>query len=123
MEEESKAGAFGDDLKADVEKDPAVLEEQATINRLQNEMQALLNMGVSRDHRDYKRLEASLDGARQSLEHVRTERMRNLFYGQLDSLRKAIAQYEAQEASLTTAKTGLSDRLTDLTRTQAQIQD
>jgi polysaccharide biosynthesis transport protein len=123
MEDESKAGTFGDDIKADVERDPAVLEVQATITRIQNEMQALLNMGVSRDHRDYKRLEASLDGARQTLEHVRNERMHNLFYGQLDSLKKAIAQYEAQEASLTTAKQGLSDKLTDLTRTQAQIQD
>src|SRR5262249_35623130 len=70
MEDESKAGTFGDDTKADVEKDPAVLEVQATITRIQNEMQALLNMGVSRDHRDYKRLEASLEGARQTLEHV-----------------------------------------------------
>jgi len=123
MEKERQDGVFGDDIKADVEKDPAVLEVQATITRVQNEMQALLNMGVSRETRDYKRLEASLDGARQTLEHVRTERMHNLFYGQLDSLRKAIAQYEAQEEKLTTAKGGLSDKLIDLTHTQAQIND
>jgi capsular exopolysaccharide synthesis family protein len=120
---ERAEGRYGDDIRADVEKDPEVLEIESTITRMQNEEQGLLNMGIGRDHRDFKRLEAQLDGARQNLERVRNERMENLSRGNLDTLTKAIAQYEAQELNLTTARQGLSDRLTDLTRTQAQLAD
>jgi capsular exopolysaccharide synthesis family protein len=119
----SRSGNYDDDIKADVEKDPAVLEAQANIHKLENDEQTLLNLGVGRDHRDFKRLEASLAGARDSLQRVRTDRLDNIFRGNLDSITKAIAQYETQEASLQTKKTELTTRLTDLSKTQAQLND
>ncbi len=123
MKESSKSGKYDDDLKADVERDPAVLEVQSQINRLQNSEQMMLNLGISREHRDFKQLEAQLAGAKDSLNHVRAERMESLFRGQLDTLTKAIAQYTAQQDQMSTKRDGLSARLTDLTRIQEQLKD
>jgi capsular exopolysaccharide synthesis family protein len=49
--------------------------------------------------------------------------MGTIFNGNLDSLKKAIEQYQAQEQNLLTTRQGFSTRLIDLTRTQAQLAD
>jgi capsular exopolysaccharide synthesis family protein len=123
MQAERADGRYGDDIKADVEKDPAVLDVQSTITRFQNDEQALLNMGIGRDHRDYKRLEASIEGAKQNYQNVKAERLESLFRGQVETITKAIGQYEAQQLNLDNTRQDLGNKLTDLTRTQAQITD
>ncbi len=114
---------YGDDLRAEVEKDPLILDLKADIARTENSLQMLLNQGISRNHRQYEAVEAQLIGARQNLETKRAEQLRKSFDAQLDTLRKATASFEAQQKSLDNRRQELSNRMTDLSTVQAQLND
>jgi capsular exopolysaccharide synthesis family protein len=126
MQEElnSPAGVtYGDELKSQVEREPLILELKAEISRIENQQQMRLNMGISRDHREFQQLEAQLVGARSNLDETRRDLLRKAFDADLDQMRRGIAQLEAQQRTLDQNATEMRARLTDLTRVQGQIAD
>ncbi len=123
IRESRAAGVFAPEMLADIEKDPAVLEVQATISRLETNRQMLLTRGITLEHRDLRTIEANLDGARQNLDRVKAERLAKMADGQLDKIDKGIAQLRAQEKDLLEKQLSLQTRLNDLARAQATLAD
>ena len=126
MERELNAAGgvtFGDDLRDEIEKDSLVVSLKNDIGRLETQQQAMLLQGISREHREYKRLGAMIEGSRTNIEQTKNELLRKKFDGRLDSTRKTIAQLEAQRSGLITEQTRLAARLEDLTGAQRLIKD
>ncbi|HYE60358.1 MAG TPA: polysaccharide biosynthesis tyrosine autokinase [Phycisphaerales bacterium] len=123
MQEQQQAGGFSPELLANIEKDPAVLEVQSMISKLETTRQMLLNRGLSPDHREVRMVDANLEGARQNLERVKSERLAKMFAGELDELAKGVAQLESQEEKLVQESGAYKRRLTDLTTAQGQLDD
>jgi hypothetical protein len=93
-EKNSPAGPqFGQDMEADAEKDPVILDARGRISEMEAQLQSLLTQ-VGRDSRAYKQLESRLQGERDNIELKRKEVLRRLFDGELDSRRKAAEQYK-----------------------------
>lgn len=114
---------FGDELKEEVERNPLILDLKADISRLESRQQALLNHGVTREHREFTQLEATIAGTKQNIDQSRTDLLRQAFDARVDGIRKLVAQYESQEKSLQSQKTTLTQRMTDLARTSANLND
>jgi len=115
--------AFGDELKSVVDKDPQILDLRTMIQRFENDQQALLQMNLSRDHRQYVTLQAQIDATKQNLEAKREELLKKAFAAQLESTRNAVAELEAQESTLVSRRDAAQKRLQDLTRLQSKYND
>ncbi len=113
---------FGDQLRSDVERDPVVLDLKSQIASLESELQAMRNRGVGPAHVEYKRLESRQQGSQMRLEEERNKQLRKLFDGQLDELRKTVAQLEAQEVDLSTRQEDLRRKVNELTSITRQIE-
>jgi polysaccharide biosynthesis transport protein len=118
-----QAGAWPPDILAEVEKDSQVVDVQSAISRMETERQMLINKGVAPEHREVRFIDSRLEGAKQNLERVRAERITKKFYGELDELTKVIEQFQAQADSLRSQAKTATDRLTDLTTAQGQLND
>ncbi len=113
---------YSDVLRDEVESDPAIAQVKQTINSMESEKRSLLQRYTA-EHRQVKEIETALKGYQQNLVIMREKLLQQKFDAQLDNLRKAMAQLEAQEAELTAKRVELSTRLTDLTRIQSSIED
>jgi len=122
-ERNSRVPQFGDNLRQEIEKDPLIIDIKGDISRYQTMQQGMLNRGITREHRNFKELDAQIAGAEASLEQARSEALQRLFDGELDGVRKSIGQYEAQESNLVTQRQDYSNKLIDLTRTQGLLAD
>jgi succinoglycan biosynthesis transport protein ExoP len=123
MREARAAGVFSPELLSDIEKDPAVLDVQSMISRLETNRQMLLTSGHGPEHRAVRMVEANLDGANQNLQRVKAERLAKMADGQFDKIAKGVEQLQAQETDLLEKQKDLRIRLNDLTRTQATLSD
>jgi capsular exopolysaccharide synthesis family protein len=83
----------------------------------------LINRGFSPDHREVRMVDSNLEGARQNLDRVKSERLAKMFNGQLDELATGVNQLETQLKKLEDERDSYKRRLTDLTTTQGQLDD
>jgi succinoglycan biosynthesis transport protein ExoP len=123
MRNARNAGIYSPEMLAEIERDPAVMDVQSTISKLETSRQMLLTRGVGLDHRSLRIIDANLDGARQELNRVKSERLAKMADGQLDKIQKGIEQLRAQEQELLEKQAELKRRLNDITRTQAELAD
>lgn len=114
---------YSADLIAAADQQPIVQEIRRTINAIESSMTALTLRGISREHRDYKTMQAQLDAQKQKLAEQQESSRRQMFESQLDSIRKAIASIEAQKADLLSKREEYSRRLADLAKVYAEIAD
>lgn len=123
MRNARNAGIYSPEMLAEIERDPAVMDVQSTISKLETSRQMLLTRGVGLDHRSLRIIDANLDGARQELNRVKSERLAKMADGQLDKIQKGIEQLRAQEQELLEKQAELKRRLNDITHTQAELAD
>lgn len=117
------AMAFGDELVATIGRDPRIQEIQSEKQRLENLLQSLLNQQFGEEHRTVRDVRARILATEQNLADARNRLLREMFDGQLDSIRKNIAQLEAVESKLVEKQATLKSRLTDMSRVQSQLND
>lgn len=113
---------FGQDMEADAEKDPVILDARGRIAELEAQLQSLLTQ-VGRDHKAYKTLEARIQGERDNIEIKRKEVLRRLFDGELDSRRKSAERYKIRVDGMRSERTALQTRLVELNKAAEQVQD
>lgn len=113
---------YSDQLRDVVEADPLIAQIRQTVNSMESEKRSLLQRYTA-EHRQVKDIETALKGYQQNLVVMREKLLQQRFDAQLDSLRKAMAQLDAQEADLLAKREDLTKRLTELTRIQSQIED
>jgi polysaccharide biosynthesis transport protein len=123
-EKNSPAGPqVGDDLKSEAEEDPVVREARARMNQIAAQMEAMINRGVGRDHRDYKQLESQLAGEKSNMDVKLKEVLQKLFDGDLDRRRKAKERLEVQEAEMASKVEQLKVRMVELNNAAEQVED
>lgn len=114
---------YNDQLQQAVDRDPLILDLKGRVSRFDDELRSMLNMGKSRDHREYKAIEARLAGAQQSLEDEKQRLLKQLYGSQLDELNKIIGGLDAQISGLSQSRQEASDRQVSLTQLQTEVQD
>lgn len=114
---------YGDELRERAERDPQILNLKNEITSLQTSQQSLLGRGIAREHRYYQQLSSQLEASVSALEDKRSEVLKKLFAADLDSVRKTLAALEANEAQLLNQKKALQERMTDLSRAEAEMND
>lgn len=113
---------YSNQLRDEVETDPQLAQIKGTINSMESEKRSLLQRYTA-EHRQVKEIETALKGYQQNLVVMREKLLQQRFDAKLDSLRKVMAQLDAQEAELSSKREGLTQRLTELTRIQSSIED
>jgi len=113
---------YSDQLRDEVETDPQMLNIKNAINQLEADRQSL-SLKLTPIHRSVKEVEKQLDGYRKQLDSERERLLRQKFDAQVDGVRKAINQMDAQEAELSTKKNTSSQRLVVLSRVSTQLED
>jgi len=114
---------YNDQLQQAVERDPLILDLKGRVSRYEDELKSMLNMGKSREHREYKAIEARLAGATESLDEEKQRLLKQLFGSQLDELNKLIIGLEAQRVGLTQSREEASRRQVSLTQLQTEVTD
>jgi capsular exopolysaccharide synthesis family protein len=110
-------------LQETADRDPLVLDIKGRISRAEDELKAMLNKGMSREHREYKAMEARIAGAKQNLDEERTRLLHQLASAEKDQYEKEIAIFEAQKSALTQKKETVSRRQIELTQLQSIVKD
>ncbi|MBS0195794.1 MAG: polysaccharide biosynthesis tyrosine autokinase [Planctomycetes bacterium] len=113
---------FNDEIKAEAERDPTVLDMRTTLSRMESELQAMLTTRT-RDHREYQAMKARIDGARQNLDDTLVKVQRKLFDARLDTLRKNVDSLQAQENDLNRKLDEARTRLVTITSIASEIKD
>lgn len=113
---------FGEALRDEVESMPEIQQIKGVITTLTSERQAML-LKFTEQHRMVRELDIQLQGYQQSLDQKRAERIEQRFRAMVDATRMGVAQLEAQQLDLSDRQAVLSERLRELTQTQAQLDD
>jgi succinoglycan biosynthesis transport protein ExoP len=114
---------FSDELRERVDRDPLILDIKGRISRYEDELKSMLNAGRSREHREYKSMEARIAGARGTLDEERTRLLRQGFDSEFDTLTKQSRQLEAQRTGLTLGREEVAKRQVALTQLQTDVND
>jgi capsular exopolysaccharide synthesis family protein len=114
---------YGDELQQQVESSPSILDIKRDLQQAENSLQAFKEAGVMPEHRQYVALEANIRALRQNLEAKKGEELKKMFAARLDASRKSVEALEAQQNTLTKKREESQLKLTDLTRTQSQLND
>lgn len=114
---------FNDDLRSEAEGSLVVGELKQRVSNIETAIQALINRGIGREHREYKNLQAQLDGANQLLAEKRDSELRRIFDGRLAGIQTVSENVKAQKSQLESERAELSARLVDLTQISAQLTD
>jgi len=113
---------YSDELKGEVERDPMIIDIKQRISGLEQQQQAM-RADYTPEHRYMKDLEDQIAGANVNLDTTRSTLLSERFDTQLDSIRNAIGQRQAQESRLNQTKTALTARRTDLSRIEKTLTD
>jgi len=113
---------YTDELKGEVENDPLVREVKQRISSLEQQQQAF-RAEFTPEHRFMQSLQEQIDGANVTLNETRQSLLEEKFSTQLDSIRNAIGQRQAQESRLNQTKSELTIRRTDLTKIEKSLND
>jgi capsular exopolysaccharide synthesis family protein len=114
---------FSDELRERVDRDPLILDIKGRISRYEDELKSMLNAGRSREHREYKSMEARISGARQNLDEERNRLLRQGFDSELDTLTKQSRQLDAQKTGLVLSRDEVAKRQVALTQLQTDVND
>jgi len=113
---------FGDDLRAEVERDPLMLELNTTIARLEGTLQSLRNRGVTTEHREFRQTSYRIDGVKQNREETRERLLRKAFDARLETIKQSQFQRQAQVADLSKQRDELTKKQQELTRLRGNIE-
>jgi capsular exopolysaccharide synthesis family protein len=114
---------FSDELRERIDRDPLILDIKSRISRYEDELKSMLNAGRSREHREYKSMEARISGARQNLDEERNRLLRQGFDSELDTLTKQSRQLDAQKTGLVLSRDEVAKRQVALTQLQTDVND
>ncbi|MCW5777126.1 MAG: hypothetical protein KIS87_11870, partial [Phycisphaeraceae bacterium] len=113
--------AYSDDLREAVENDPLIRGILQQITSLETNQAAMLQRGITPEHRNYQAVQSMIDSWKQSLESEREKLLRQRFDGIVESLVKGNSQLRAQEADLLAQREIYVKRLNDLTRLKVEM--
>ncbi|MBY0112646.1 MAG: AAA family ATPase [Phycisphaerales bacterium] len=114
---------YTDFIRNEVEQDPLIISIKQDIQRLEAELKGMLLRGLTREHREYKRLDAQLQGMNQNLDQRREEALRKRFDANLDQLKIAAQSLENQMAEMTKQRDTLSEKQQTAARALATVRD
>ena len=115
--------AYNNQIFEKVDRDPLVLDIKGRISRMDDELRSMLNAGKSREHREYKAMEARLAGARQNLEQERNRLMEQIFNSELEGFNNDLQGLQARKLGLEGERKTLSERQVALTQLQTEVND
>lgn len=114
---------FGDELEADADKDPVVLDIRGRIESLKSSVNAMRERGVGPDHPNMKLLESEIRGAKQNLEMTRKDVLLKLFNAQFETIKNQIEASNATVDSLKTEQAALNTQIVDLEQAKNRVRD
>lgn len=110
-------------VREEVENTPQLLQLKGLLDSLQAERQSQIQQGFQPEHRSIREIESRIDGYQQAISEARQRLMRQRFESMLDGLRQSLDSLEARQAALVGDRDETAKKLTDLTRTKAQLED
>jgi succinoglycan biosynthesis transport protein ExoP len=114
--------SYTDQLRDVVENDTLMLSLANQINDLESGLRGL-KLRFTDEHRDVKQYKAMIDAAKSQQESERQRLLRQKFDAEVDSVRKAVSQLQAQDSDLAAKQERYSVRLAELTQAEATIDD
>ncbi|MFO0857641.1 MAG: polysaccharide biosynthesis tyrosine autokinase [Phycisphaerales bacterium] len=114
---------FGDELEADADKDPVVLDIRSRIESLESGVNSMRERGIGPDHPQMKLLESEIRGAKQNLDITRKEVLRKLFNAQFESIKNQLEASAATIDSLKTEQASLNTQIVDLQQAKGRVRD
>ncbi len=114
---------YTDFIRNEVEQDPLIISIKQEMQRVEAELKGMLLRGLTREHREYKRLDSTLQGMSQNLDQRREESLRKRFDANLDTLRISLQSLENQMAEMTKQRDTLSDKQQVAARALATVRD
>lgn len=114
---------FGDELEADADKDPVILDGRGRIESLESSVNSMRERGIGPDHPQMKLLESEIRGAKQNLEVTRKEVLRKLFNAQFEATKNQIEASNATIDSLKTEQAALNTQIVDLQQAKQRVRD
>jgi tyrosine-protein kinase Etk/Wzc len=114
---------FSDGLIADVDRDPLVQQAKSQLSALESDLQSLRSQGISPEHRAFRRIEAAIEGQRDTIDQTRQRLLRQRADALFDQTVRTQAQLTAQRNQLAEQADTLQRRLTELTRLINQLKD
>lgn len=114
---------YDNTLRLQVDASPQVLALQQQINALESRLSSLRASGVKPSHREFRLLQAEIDGTNQQIEQTRERLLREAFESRVDQYRLAIQQFRAQEADLLAQAEALANKNIELTRIVGEVID
>lgn len=123
LEAQTGTRVYPDELKQEAERDPQVMEAAARVRATETHEQALINRNIPPEHRARRDVRAEVDAAKSQLEQVRERVAEKMFRGRIDMLERGERSLSAQINDLQQKKSELSVKLTELSRSRAQIND
>lgn len=120
---EQAGDKYTDEMKAEAERDPSVVEARRIIHNLELTRQSLTIRGIPPEHREQRIVSSQIDAAQQTLDTVLERTLDKLFNAQRDAMYLERRKLEAQINELDGKRNSLQSRMTDLTRLGSQIND
>lgn len=114
---------YTDFIRNEVEQDPLIISIKQEMQRIEAELKGMLLRGLTREHREYKRLDSQLQGMAQNLDQRREEALRKRFDANLDQLKIALQSLENQMAEMTKQRDTLSEKQQVAARALATVRD
>jgi capsular exopolysaccharide synthesis family protein len=114
---------YTDFIRNEVEQDPLIISTKQEIQRVEAELKGMLLRGLTREHREYKRLDSTMQGMNQNLEQRREEALRKKFDANLDQLKISNQALEQQLAEMTKQRDTLSEKQQAAARALATVRD
>lgn len=113
---------YPDILRADVERDPLMQQLQVDLNNLDARLKSLL-LRFAPEHREVRTIEQLIDAQQRTIDETRENLLRKRFDAEIDRYRTLVAQLEARNGELQNQREENQKRLSDLSRSMAQVKD
>jgi len=113
---------YSPQLRDEVETDPQMMNIKNAINQLEADRRSMLQK-LTPEHRTVREVERQIEGYRKQLDSERERLLRQKFDAQVDGVRKAIDQMNAQEKELMDRRDNAAARLVVLSSATTQLED
>jgi len=114
---------FSDDLRAEVEQHPIIVNLKQQIAQAETSLRAIEASGTGRRNLTYRRLKSQLESLRVQLEDQMQRELERTFFGRIESMKNVLNSLKGQEKDLLERKAELKERLNKFTIAQAEIED
>lgn len=114
---------FDNRLRQEVDASPQILALQQQKNALESRLSSMRQIGILPDHREFRAMQAQIDGVKLQIEQTRERLLREAFESRIDQFRLFVQQLRAQEADLLRQAEQYGQEITELTRIVGEVSD